>query len=103
MTIFLRNEHNNTVADIEVNKKADGQIDVHSVVNIKEFSELLWANKSGPTNGIVDDFENVQNLRRWYWEVYPNSDNPVFHEVVAALKVILIPIAERYDLALIVD
>lgn len=103
MTIYLRDNLNRDVADIEV-----GDTDVRAVVPLMGYSLLLLAQNGLEAKAqCIADFEQVQNLRRWYFESFwPDpftGPQPSQEETVAAIKGILEPLAARYGLTIVTD
>ena len=102
MTIFLRNDKNRSVVDIEVNS-GKSNMDIHSIVVIDAYSKVLLANLNR-SDEVVEDFQSISELRGWFWEVYMESvEAPNFNEVIIKIRDMLIPIAEKYNLNYIVD
>ena len=99
MTIYLRNSKNQTVVDIEANIR-----DLHSVVNIETYSEILLEHAHDSSRNVIKDFDMISQLRGWFWEVYmEQTDHPTIKDLVSTLKEILIPIAEKYKLNYVTD
>jgi len=74
MTLFLRNNKNESIVDIEIWVKRDAEtkrsfVELRSVVCIKPYSEFLLAN-SAEKEEIIDTFDNISELRGWMWENY---------------------------------
>lgn len=103
MTIYLRNDRNRTIAEVEIYNKNSVTADVSACVNIEHYSEFL-VNNLDKKDLIIEDFENVAGLRRWYWEVFMEQrDEPTHEETVKEIKRILTKIAMTHDLNLVTD
>ena len=102
MTIFLRNSTKQTVADIEINEGKNG-IDIRVAIPIKPYSILLLGHCDDTLGqDIINDFEKIQDLRQWFWEVYmEENDSPSSSDVAKAIMPMLERIAIRYGLNLI--
>lgn len=93
MTIFLRNQKNETLVDIELNNGTEG-MDLRSVVIIETYSKLQ----------VVHDFSEISELRGWFWEVYMEmTSNISLESAFTEVNKILLPIAKRHNLNLITD
>jgi len=108
MTLYLRNEKGRNLLDLEVwVKTEDGYsfVELSSVVNITNYSELLL-NNIPKKNKIIHDFDNLSELRGWLWERYfmtGKNDGTQIDDVIGKLKIILNKVAKDYNLALIQD
>lgn len=108
MTIYLRTQENKTLLEIEVWVKTEDNysfVELSVVVNIKNYSDFLLSNLD-KQDAIVDDFQDMSELRGWLWEVYFMSKDNVpseIHGVVKELNEYLQSIAQYYGLALITD
>jgi len=75
MVHYIRNEKGDTLLDLEVFSK-EGQPDLRSVVNIKNYSNfLLEADDDRQRFLITHVFESLSEARGWYWEVYRATIN----------------------------
>lgn len=102
MTIFLRNNKNQTIVDIEFNDSKKG-MDLHAAVEIDTYSKLLLDNLNRKEE-VIEDFNNISQLRGWFWEIYMElTDEPTFNDAIAQIKNKLIPIAEKYKLNYVTD
>ena len=61
-TLYLRNPNGDTLVDIEV-----GDFDIHAVVCIKPYSQLLLLHQVR-CREVIDLFDQLQEIRGWYWE-----------------------------------
>lgn len=113
MILYLRNDENRTVFEIEVWVKTDynpnGEphtyVELSTDVNITNYSKLLLDNVKNK-NKIIHDFDTLSELRGWLWERYfmvGNNDGSQIDDVIDKLKVILTKVAKDYKLNLIID
>ncbi len=102
MTLFLRNEENRTIVDIEINDGKNG-MDVRVATIIPTYSKLLLENIERKDE-VIADFQEIDELRGWFWEVYMElTDEPTFNDAVAQIRNKLLSIAEKYKLNYVVD
>jgi hypothetical protein len=104
MTIYLRTENNNTILDLEVWRAKEGNIDVRGGVPIREYSKLLLANQD-KAQLAIDGFDDVDNIRRWYWEVYNESyPNHSMNELMQEIRVVFLePLCKQFNLSIVID
>ncbi len=108
MTLYLRNEKNKTLLDLDVWVKIEEGnrfVELHSTVDIKHYSELLL-NNLDKKNRIIHDFDKLSELRGWLWERYfmmGKNDGSQIDDIIDKLKKILNKVAKDYNLALIQD
>lgn len=100
MTIYLKDSKRKVFVDIEINTN-DGEIDVHSNVNIENYSYLLLERNC---HGMINDFEFLNELRQWYWEMY-KEQNRYFtvHDLTKTVIELVTEIGERYGLFVVTD
>ena len=112
MTIYLRTLDNKTLVDIEVSEK-----DLSSVVNIKNYSNLLWSIIANDTDTstwrlnnesileFIEMFDSLQELRGWLNETYmaTQNKNPTKQEIVNQVTHILTAVAVKYNLSIVTD
>jgi len=100
MTLYLRDDQNRDVADIEITED-----DVHVVVPILGYSLLLLQQNDLEAQAqCIADFQTIQGLRGWYWETFREKfPNPAQDLTVASLKGGLANIVARYNLAVVED
>lgn len=112
MTLFLRNDKNETVVDIELNQTKEDYIELRSVVCIEPYSKLLidcYIQHIGQPEKILEfiqTFTELQELRGWLWETYfmgSENTNKEFHAVLKAVKDILSEVCKKYNLYLVID
>ena len=108
MTLFLRDSYNNTIADIEyyvAGEHDHKHLELHSVVDIQRYSELLLANPEQHVE-VITDFQFIQELRGWLWESYfmgGNNSADKYDDVLTQLRIILKEIADKYMLSYVED
>ena len=101
MTLFLMNEENRTVVDIEINDGKNG-MDVSVSTIISTYSKLLIDNIERKDE-VIEDFQEIDELRGWFWEVYMETPEPTFNGAVDQIRNHLLHIAEKYKLNYVVD
>lgn len=102
MTLFLRNQENRSIVDIEINF-ADRTNDLHSAVNIEFYSRLLRENIHRAEE-VISDFKEIDELRAWFWEVYMEIEpEPNLKNCVNQIRELLIKIADKYNLNYVED
>ena len=70
MVLFLRDNNNNTLAEVEINKVKDGgYVELHAFVNVQYYSQYLLEHLDNKKI-IIDTFKEIQELRGWLWEFY---------------------------------
>ncbi len=102
MTLFLRNDENQSVVDIEINFKISSQ-DLHSSVSIEHYSKVLLDNLNR-SDEVIRDFTEIDELRSWFWEDYMEfADKPSQKECVEHVEKKLILLANKYNLFYVTD
>lgn len=104
MTIYLRNDNNNSLLDLEVWRTKEGNLDVRGGVPIREYSKLLLANQEN-AQLVIDGFHDLDNIRGWYWEKY-NETNPnhSMHDLLQEIRsVFLEPLCKQFNLSVVID
>jgi len=108
MTLFLRNEKNETILDIDLYEKED-YIELNSTVCIEPYSKLLlevFSEDSKKAAKLIKKFDELQELRGWLWEVYflgGKNTNKEFYNVLKAVKEMLKKVADEYNLYYVED
>ena len=108
MILFLRNNKNQSIVDLEVWVKTENDykfVEISSVVIIETYSKFLLKNLDRKTE-IIEDFSNISELRGWLWEKYfcgGDNDPKKYPEVLLELKRLFETIAEKYDLNYVED
>jgi len=108
MILFLRDEKNNSIVDLECYVKTeDGNryVELHSSVDIQYYSIFLLNNLDRKIE-IISDFSSIQELRGWLWERYfmgGDNDPEKYNDVIAELRKMLKAVASKYDLGYVED
>ena len=108
MTIYLRNEKNQTLLDVDVFVKKEGNssyVELKSSIDIRNYSILLIKNLDKKIS-LINDFEFLSELRGWLWENYFSSTKNTEKEytnVVKELKNIISEIGTKYNLHIVED
>ncbi len=110
MTLFLRNEKNQTILDLDVWVKTEDSnsfVEISSSVDISNYSQMLIKNTDSKIQQeMIKDFDELSELRGWLWEVFfmgGKNDPKEFDKVATELKQILKTIAEKYGLFVVQD
>lgn len=110
MILFLRNEQNQTILDLDVwikTEESNSFVEISSSIDISNYSKMLIKNTDKIIqNQMIKDFYELSELRGWLWEIFfmgRKNDPNEFNLVVKELKTILKTVAERYDLFLVED
>jgi tRNA C32,U32 (ribose-2'-O)-methylase TrmJ len=105
MTLFLRNEKNETILDLEVWVKTEDSysfVELSSSVDIKNYSLMLIKNTDKEKQiEMISDFDELSELRGWLWEVFfmvKKNEPKEYDSVVQELKVILKKVADNISL-----
>ena len=98
MTIYLRNEENLTLVDIEISKvlgdskdpRNKGYVELHSLVVIDTYTDLLLKNLE-VAEVLKSIFQDIQELRGWLWESFLSNKNEAseYGNVVREVRKIL--------------
>jgi hypothetical protein len=108
MILFLRNEKNESLVDIECFVKTEDErrfVELHASVIIKPYSEFLLENVD-KAEDIISDFDTISELRGWLWESYfmgGDNDPEEYDNVIELLRKGLQGIAKKYDLGYVED
>lgn len=108
MTLFLRDEKNNSIVDLEYYVANEGNVpylELSVSIDIKYYSVLLLSNRDRALQ-IINDFDNIQELRGWLWEVYfmgGKNDAGKYSDVLKELREMFKDVANRYKLSLVED
>lgn len=110
MTLFLRDEKNKTILDLDVWVKTEDSnsfVELSSSVNISNYSLMLIKNTDKQKQlEMIADFDELSELRGWLWEVFfmgKKNEPKEYESVVKELKVILKKVAEKYGLFVVQD
>jgi|NOAtaT_6_FD_contig_61_1227086_length_1153_multi_2_in_0_out_0_1 hypothetical protein len=96
MVHYLRNEKNNTIIECETIKKLGEDNDLHSNIDVAEYSDLLYFNQN-KFYEIKWDFDILHNIRREWFEGFPESSMDDF------VKYHYSRIANKYNLNYMTD
>lgn len=97
-----------TIVDIEVYTQ-DNYIEMHSVICIEPYSDLLIKTYSEEPNRVpelIETFDELQELRGWLWEDYfMDNKNTIdkYDDVIDDINNQLKNVASKFDLFLIKD
>lgn len=109
MTLFLRTKNNETIVDLDIWIKKDNipYVEISCSINIKNYSLLLLRNPNPRKQlEIITDFDQLDEIRGWLWEVYfatKKNTEKEYSNVLREVKWILSKVAEKYDLHLVED
>jgi hypothetical protein len=108
MILFLRNDKNESIVDIECFvKKEDGRefVELHASVIIEPYSKFLLENLD-KKDDIISDFSKVSELRGWLWESYfmgGDNDPKEYDNIIEILRKELQKMSEYYKLSYVED
>jgi len=108
MILFLRNEKNRTIVDIECFVKTEDErkfVELHASVMIDTYSKFLLDNLDRKDE-IIEDFQTMSELRGWLWEKYfcgGDNDPKEYPNVIKGLQALLQGHAEKYNLYYVED
>ena len=108
MILFLRNQKNRTIVDIECFVKTEeGRrfIELHADVAIDTYSKFLLENLDRQKE-IIEDFSAMSELRGWLWEKYfcgGDNDPKEYQNIIRQLQALLQGHAEKYNLRYVED
>jgi hypothetical protein len=108
MILFLRDQNNDTIADIEcfIETEDDNRfIELHSSIDIHNYSKYLLNNLDN-SREIIRIFDYLSELRGWLWERFfmgSKNDPEKYDEVIEILRKLLKGIAEKYKLHYVED
>ena len=109
MTLFLRDDKDNTIVDLEVwVKKEDGNefVDISCSIVISHYSKLLLSIEKHKQQQFIDTFDEISGLRGWLWEVYfmgGDNDPKEYKNVLNEVRQMLSAVANRYGLRVVED
>ena len=110
MTLFLRDEKNKTILDLDVWVKTEDSnsfVELSSSVDISNYSLMLIKNTDKQKQlEMIADFNELSELRGWLWEVFfmgRQNEPKEFESVIKELKVILKKVADKYGLFMVQD
>lgn len=105
MTIFIRDQKNKTILDLEYyieTKDNYSFIEISSSIIIDTYSQFL-VNNLNRKDEIIQDFDDLSELRGWLWEVYFMSEKNIgsdeqYSNVLSKLREIIKGVANKYNL-----
>ena len=104
MILFIRNNKNQTIVDLEIYER-DGYVKMGITIDIANYSALLLE-KIEMAEEIIGDFDSITELKGWLWEVhFKGAQNTAdkFEEALKVIKDILVKTSEKYDLMYVED
>ena len=104
-TLYLRTPENKTLVDIEIESKEGIVTDLHSVVNIRNYSFFLLENHPD-LNFIITRFEHLSELRGWLFETRLSKvgkDEPTHTEIENEIKEMFKDLTQPFELAWVID
>ena len=108
MVLYLRSNDNKTIVDLEITGRTKKDVDISSVVDIKEYTKKfisLFMIDKEEASRFTDEMEYVQEIRGWLFETYLNEvkDNFSYNELLDMLKSYFKYLAEKYNLFVVED
>jgi hypothetical protein len=118
MTLFLRTKNNKTIFEVSINLRFNDNgmmyYDLSSDIDIETYSFFLLENinKSGD---IISDFDELNNIRAWLWEMFYSSHNHFFskdetkelfeikNKIAENIRQNLSRIVKKYNLIIVED
>lgn len=103
MTLFLRTQENKSLIEIEVFEK-DDHIDLSAAIYLQNYSEWLLSNNLDVQKQIIEDFDDLMEIRGWLWEQQEIENEPVnFEKIRKAVQKWMEEIRDRYGLYYVED
>jgi len=108
MILFLRNEKRESIVDVECFVKTEDDrkfVEINASVIIRPYSEFLLENLD-KKDEIIEDFENIDDLRGWLWESYfmgGDNDPEEYDNIIKLLQEGLKEIGQKYKLSYVED
>ena len=113
MILFLRNQYNKTIVDLECYVKTEyiGEptpmkfVEISVDVAIDTYSHFLLDNFQRKDE-IIADFSDINELRGWLWERYfmgGDNDPNKYNDVIQILRGRLQEVANKYNLKYVED
>ncbi len=103
MTIYLRNENNRTVVDMELWENKESGMDLRVATNLRTYSEILL-NNIERKDEVIEDFNSIDEMRGWFHEVYMEmAESPNFKEAREEVEAKLFMAAKKYNLHIVTD
>jgi hypothetical protein len=112
MIIFLRNQNNRTILDLDCYVKTEYEanesrkfVEVSADVSILYYSKFLLENLDKKEE-IIQDFYDMSELRGWLWERYfmgGDNDPEKYDDVIKELRTMIKGYASKYNLRYVED
>lgn len=114
MVLFLRDNRNESLLDLEIVKARNNEnklysyVELHSNVCVEPYSRFLLDNLD-KSERIIEVFEELSDLRSWLWEYYfpsvVNEENTAkyYDDVLKRLRELIKGVAKEFDLAYVED
>lgn len=104
MIIYLRNEKNKTLLDVELFIKKD-YVELHSSVILDEYSNKLIKlhDNLEDYQQFITDFNELSELRGWLCEVYQDTEKENYNDIKKQLLEIISTIAVKWNLIVVTD
>lgn len=111
MTLYLRNDKNDSILEIElwvdIEDPLYEHIDISCSIYIKEYSLMLLNTKDiNKQLEMIYDFDELSEIRGWLHEVFfmvKKNTRDEYNSVLDELRNILKKVGDKYDLHLIED
>jgi len=112
MILFLRNQYNKTIVDLDCYVKTEYEgntsrkfVELSVDIAIDTYSHFLLENLQRKDE-IIEDFSNINELRGWLWEKYfcgGDNDPDEYKNIIKQLQALLQGHAEKYNLRYVED
>jgi hypothetical protein len=106
MTLFIRDNKNNTILDLDVGVQTREDkskfVELSSIVDVEYYSRFLLENLDRKDE-IIPDFQDLSELRGWLWESYFMTGKNIgseeqYSDVLSKLKEMIKEVATKYNL-----
>ena len=110
MILYLRNQKNDSIAEIEIISDADGSVKyLHSDIYVEHYTLFLvrmlstkWSLGGPELLRFIHDFANLDEIRGWYYEFYINKTTD-YTDVLTVMRNTMKDLAHRYELGYVED
>ena len=109
MIMFLRNDQNETILDVDcyIKRECEAEfVEINSFVCIDAYSKLLLGTPEEYREELITTFDFLQELRGWLWEnFFMNKKNTGEHydAVIEELRSLIKGIAKKWELCYVED